>query len=51
VEVIEEHLDGLIGVTKNMFIELLHILFLNAVDDVLQANGRLCLLEIKLFLE
>ncbi len=50
-ERIEEHLDGLICMSKAIFVEFLHLLFLDAVNGALNADGSHRLLEIELFLE
>jgi hypothetical protein len=43
--------DGLIVITKVVFVEFFDVLFFDAVDDALYSNVSDCLLELKLFLE
>ena len=50
-EVGQEGFDSLVCISKVVFVELHNVLFFDAVDDSLDANGRDCLLEVKLLLE
>jgi hypothetical protein len=50
-EMINDGLDGLIHVAKIFFFEFFNVLLLNAVDDVLHANGGDGLLQVELLLE
>ncbi len=49
-EVGEEGFDCLICIAEVVFVEILDVLFLDAVDDTLNANVSDCLLEVKLLL-
>ena len=50
-EVGQEGFDCLICVAKIVFVEFLDVLFLDTVDDTLDANVCDCLLEVKLLPE
>jgi hypothetical protein len=48
LEMVKDTFDGVVGVSKVLFIELCDVLFFIAVDNLLDTNVCDCLLKIKL---